>query len=90
MIEIGYDDKREINKLKIKNITLDKIIFEMGKQIEQKQIEQKITKEQIETMKSIEVNFENVLKHFKIDKIEDLDYKSAKFVISSKLNANKG
>lgn len=90
VVEIGYNEKSEVNKLKIKNLTLGKIVFEMGKQ-EQPQEEKKlVTKEQIELMKDIKVNIENVLKRFKVEKLEDLDYKSAEFVINVKLNANKG
>ena len=49
-----------------------------------------ITQEQIKTMKSLEVNIQNVLTRFKISKLEELDFDKAEFVINSKLNANKG
>lgn len=88
VVEIDYNDKREINKLKIRNITLDKIVFEMGKTIAPKI--KNITQEQIKTMKSLEVNIQNVLTRFKISKLEELDFDKAEFVINSKLNANKG
>lgn len=47
----------------------------------------KITGEQIEKFKTLNVNIENILIRFKVEKIEDLDYNTAEFIIKSKEKA---
>lgn len=90
VIEIGYDDKREINKLKIKNITLDKIIFEMGKQIEHFNIDkvEYATTEQIAELKTLVADLDAVAKYLKKDNINALTKVEIQNIIDKKKKAN--
>lgn len=77
-----------ISKLVIKQKSkgkADEVVYELGKFI--KKEKKLITKEQIDLMENLRVNFENVLKKFEVKDISELSYDDAQFVIKSKQKA---
>lgn len=82
----------DINKTIMRCLTKNLAMFGLGLYIyagEDLPIEigEPCTKEQIEKMRELKINEPNVCKKFKVEKIEDLSYQVAEFVINSKLKS---
>lgn len=94
-----YDEKEvekatmfDINKAIMRCLVKNLAMFGLGLYIyagEDLPIEigEPCTEKQIEKMRELAVNEKNVLTRYKIDKLEDLTYQQAEFVIGSKLKA---
>jgi hypothetical protein len=82
----------DINKTIMRCLTKNLAMFGLGLYIyagEDLPIEigEPCTKEQIEKMRELKINEPNVCKKFKVEKIEELTYQVAEFVINSKLKS---
>ena len=83
--EITYDLSGNIKDLTIVNEKSNSGVQQQIIQCSPKEsVKKAVTSEQIEKMKELGVNFDGVLKTYKVENIESLDYDTAEYIIKAK------
>lgn len=84
--EITYDLNGNIKDLTIVNEKSNKVAFSSKSfnVATKESVKKAVTSEQIEKMKELGVNFDGVLKTYKVENIESLDYDTADYIIKVK------
>jgi hypothetical protein len=84
--EITYDLSGNIKDLTIVNEKSNKVVFSSKtfNVAPKESVKKAVTSEQIEKMKELGVNFEGVIKTYRVENIESLDYDTAEYIIKAK------
>lgn len=84
--EITYDLNGNIKDLTIVNEKSNKVVFgsKSFNVAPKESVKKAVTGEQIEIMKLLGVNFDGVIKTYKVENIESLDYDTAEYIIKAK------
>lgn len=84
--DITYDLNGNIKDLTIVNKKSNKVVFgsKSFNVAPKESVKKAVTSKQIEKMKELGVNFDGVLKTYKVENIESLDYDTAEYIIKAK------
>lgn len=84
--DITYDLNGNIKDLTIVNKKSNKVVFgsKSFNVATKESVKKAITSEQVEKMKKLGVNFDGVLKTYRVENIESLDYDTAEYIIKAK------
>lgn len=84
--DITYDLSGNIKDLTIVNKKSNKVVFgsKSFNVAPKESVKKAVTGEQIEKMRELGVNFDGVLKTYRVENIESLDYDTAEYIIKAK------